>query len=329
MRRSLVREMAAKTVFVFLYGGMVEGQERYLRPSHIYMFTSAQAMLIEDNERLFWVANSLRPGFRPAGDRWYADNTREPIRDETLRFGLCEVGAVGRREGVATTSSAPIYFLKADFAALFDPDLSHASLGEAIDRWQVKHLSPAARARMTMLRASRVMSGGQVRVTCPDHSVAVLAPGHSSVISKAVVEQFAQIFLTRPALIWLSESGNKVRHQDVTLANALGLKIDQSRILPDIILANIGQSGEDTILVFIEVVASDGPMSDSRRRSLLEYVEGSSFPPQQCFFGTAFLDRSNPAFRKCIDELAWETFIWFMAEPENLIWLHGNPPRFA
>ena len=32
--------------------------------------------------------------------RWYADNTREPIRDETIRFGLISVGAVLEQEGL-------------------------------------------------------------------------------------------------------------------------------------------------------------------------------------------------------------------------------------
>jgi hypothetical protein len=42
-RRSLVGVMAARVVFVFLYGGFVERSQRYLRPSHVYLFTHEQA----------------------------------------------------------------------------------------------------------------------------------------------------------------------------------------------------------------------------------------------------------------------------------------------
>jgi hypothetical protein len=164
-----------------------------------------------------------------------------------------------------------------------------------------------------------------VLVNCPDGTVAKLSPGPSSIISKAVVEQFATSFLTAPALLWLSESGAKVRYQDEKTAKTLGLDIDQSKVLPDIILANVGDTGEDTHLVFVEVVASDGPMNQARRDALLHYIMQSGFPEDQCLFGTAFEDRADSAFKKCLPELAWGTFVWFRSEPDCLVWLYDEP----
>lgn len=325
MRKNLVREMAAKTVYVFLYGGMVDGADRCLRPSHVYFFTEDQAQKTSDEDRLLWLAQSKKPGFRPEGSRWYADTTREPIRDETIRFGLLHVGAVGKLPGVAVTSSLPIYFLKSDFAAIFNPDLDEAALEAAITAWQKKHLTAAARARMALLAAGKMKSDDEVLVNCPDGTVAKLSPGPSSIISKAVVEQFASSFLTAPALLWLSESGAKVRYQDEKTAKALGLDIDQSKVLPDIILANVGDTGEDTHLVFVEVVASDGPMNQARRDALLQYIMQAGFPEDQCRFGTAFEDRADSAFKKCLPELAWGTFVWFRSEPDCLLWLYDEP----
>lgn len=325
MRRNLVREMAAKTVFVFLYGGMVDGANCYLRPSHIYFFTENQAQKTGEEDRMQWLAQSRKPGFRPEGSRWYADTTREPIRDETIRFGLLHIGAVGRLPGVAVTSSQPTYFLKADFASLFNPDLDETALEAAITEWQKRHLTAAARARMALLAAGRMKSDDEVRVDCPDGTVAKLSPGPSSIISKAVVEQFASSFVTAPALLWLSESGAKVRYQDEKTAQALGLDIDQSKVLPDIILANVGDTGKDTQLVFVEVVASDGPMNQARRDALLQYITQAGFPEDQCLFGTAFEDRAGGAFKKCLPELAWGTFVWFRSEPECLMWLYDEP----
>ena len=329
MRAHLVREMTAKTVFVFLYGGMVEGSDQYLRPSHVYFFTADQATKTIDAERIEWLANSKRPGFRSEGKRWYADTTREPIRDETIRYGLLNIGAVDKKPGVAVTSSAPIYFLKSDFAALFDPDLTQQSLLDAVATWQNTHLTPAARARMALIAAGRTRRVDEVEVNCPDGTVAKLSPGPSSHISKAVVEEFAKQFLETPVLLWLSESGSKTRHQDVATARALGLDIDAATVLPDIILANLGSSGTDTALIFIEVVASDGPMNQQRKEQLLAYVAASSFPPAQCHFGTAFEDRADSAFRKALPTLAWGTFAWFATEPKKMMILIDQPFNLA
>lgn len=325
MRQNLVREMAAKTVYVFLYGWMVEGSGRLLRPSHVYFYTAEQAAKLSDEEREHWFKNSTKPGFRPDGKRWYADTTREPIRDETIRFGLLDIGAVGKVPGVPTTSSNPIYFLKDDFTGLMNPALMDADLEVAIAAWQKRHLTPAARARMALIAAGKVKKTDEVVVTCPDGSNAKLAPGPSSLISKAVVEEFATRFLTNPALLWMSESGAKVRYHDDATAKALGLKIDQGKVLPDIILVQVGDSGDDTHLVFVEVVASDGPMNQNRMDALLEYVKASGFPEDQCHFGTAFEDRADGAFKKCLPQLAWGTFAWFRSEPERLMWLADEP----
>jgi hypothetical protein len=323
-RTVLVREMSARAIFVFLYGGMVEGGPA-LRPSHIYFFTHEQSASLSDDERHAWVADSMRPGFRPPGTRWYADTTREPIRDETLRFGLVEVGAVGKLDGVPTTSSKPIYFLRADFAKLFHPELKGDALETDAARWRERHLSGAARSRLAVLSAGRTDAGSGVLVDFPDGTRQKLAAGPSSQIAKAVIEQFVPVFLTQGAVLWLSESADKVRHADDALASKLGLKIDPSKALPDVILVDAGASGADTTLVFVEIVATDGPMTEARKAQLLRYVRDSRFPEAQCVFGTAFEDRAHAAFRKALPALAWGSFAWFRSEPSRLLCLYDQP----
>jgi len=324
MRGYLVREMAAKVVSVFQYGGMVEGMARYLRPSHIYFFTDDQGTLTSDAERLEWIANSKKKKFRPAGEQWYADNSREPIRDETIR-ALLDIGAVGKLLGVPTNASTPIYFLKADFAELFNPSLTKEKFDELSEAWQKKHLTPAARARMALLAAGKVKRTDEVSVKCPDSTVIKMAPGPSSLITRDVIEHFAVNFLPEPAVLWVSEGGKKVRYQDDVTARALGLEIDASKVLPDVIIANVGASGDDTHLIFIEVVATDGPMNQTRKDALLALVRKSGFPESQCLFGTAFEDRAHSAFRKCLPTLAWGTFAWFRSEPDRVMWMLEKP----
>ena len=55
--------------------------------------TDAQAALVEDASREAWLEESIRPAAGHIEGRWYAANTCEPIRDETLREGL---GSSGR-----------------------------------------------------------------------------------------------------------------------------------------------------------------------------------------------------------------------------------------
>jgi len=66
-----------------------------------------------------------------------------------------------------------------------------------------------------------------------------MAPGPSSLISRAVIQDFAPRFLAHPAVLWLSESSNKVVARDDDVASRIGLKIETDRNLPDIILADL------------------------------------------------------------------------------------------
>ena len=53
-RTYCVREIAAKTVFVMLYVGAVEGRDIFLRPNQVTRMTNRQAAAIDDESRLGW-----------------------------------------------------------------------------------------------------------------------------------------------------------------------------------------------------------------------------------------------------------------------------------
>jgi hypothetical protein len=258
-RNYCTRELAASTVFAMLYIGAVEGTGVYLAPIHVYRMTDRQAARADEASRRAYAAAVLKRGSRIAGRRWYADNTREPIRDETLREGLVAVGAVTAREDLPTTSSKPRYALRTEFAALFDPKLSGTVLTEAIGRFQARHLSKSALARIAILRSGAAGSEAGVIVTFPNKETRALAPGPSAVITRAVVEEFAPRFLVKPAVLWLSESGNKVVARDDRVASAIGFKIEPDRNLPDIILVDL--DSQEPRIVFVEVGATGGEIT--------------------------------------------------------------------
>jgi hypothetical protein len=321
-RNYCVRDLAASTVFAGLYVGAVEGSGRYLGPVHVYRMTAEQALKSADAERLTYASAVTRKNGHIAGSRWYADNTREPIRDETLRDGFVAIGAVTRREDLPTTSGAPRYALKADFAALFDPAVHGAALATAITAFQDTHLSKSALMRVTIMRAGATARDSGVVVTFPNGETRQLAPGPSSFISQAVIEEFAPRFLSQPAVLWLSESGNKIVVRDERIAHAIGLKIEADKNLPDLILADLGP--KDPLIVFVEVVATDGAITSRRKNAIFSMTDAAGFSRGQIVFLTAYRDRESAGFKKTAAQLAWGSFAWFVSEPDHILLLRNG-----
>lgn len=332
-RNYLIREMAAKTIFVMFYAGAVEGKDRWIRPSQVTDMTDEQSNIQDTDSREAWVKLMLSNRKKKPENPWYASNSREPVRDETLRTGFVPLQAVVVRQGIPTTSSKPVYALQTDFSKLFDAAISGPVLDERIEEWQKRYMSKPARTRFQLIKDSATAQIESVSITFPDGSIRTLEPGPSSIISKAVIEEFAPRFLKQPKVLWLSESGNKVVAQDNALAKSLGLDIDPSRALPDIILIDLGDdtSGADMLVVFAEVVASDGPINRYRKEILTSLADDAGFEKEHLAFLTAFLDRSSQPFKKAISELAWGSYAWFASEPDFIVDMkeHGGNTKLS
>ena len=132
-----------------------------------------------------------------------------------------------------------------------------------------------------------------------------------------MIEEFAARYLEEPAVIWLSESRNRVVARDDALAQAIGLTIQTDRNLPDLILVDLGPS--EPLLVFVEVVASAGPVSEARQTALMAVATEAGFDADQVAFVTAYADRDDAAFKASVSELAWRSFAWFMSEPQHIV----------
>lgn len=310
--------VAASTVFAMLYVGAVQGTKRYAGPKHIYKMSTKQSKLTSDDQRLHYAVENQKSKFVGIGPQWYADNTREPIRDETLRQGLISVGAVIDRTDLAKNAKTPRYALQKEFAELFDPGLVGEALNSAIERWQKKNLSKNALARMRILRASGAHEGN-ISVQYPNGEVRKLSPGTSSVIAKAVVEEFAPRFPVNPHVLILSDPSTKTVLRDDVLARSIGFNIDTAAVLPDIILVDLGTDESELLFVFVEVVHSDGPVSGDRRKDLMAIAVNAGFEEKQVAFVTAYLERSATAFRKTFAAVAWNSFAWLASEPDQIV----------
>lgn len=328
-RNYVIRDMAARTIFVMFYSGAVEGVDLWIRPSQVTDMTNEQAALVDETSRRNWIKYSLSSKKIRPSSTWYAGNSREPIRDETIKSGLIPCGAVVVRLGLPITSLKPRYAIKKDFAALFDINLVGDDLQLAISDWQDKHLSKNALSRLRLVKHGALVAEDAVPVIFPNGETRALQSGPSSVIAKAVIEIFANKYLKKPAVLWLSESGNKVVARDDELARSLGLTIDPSKTLPDIILIDLGDldSGEDMLVVFIEVVASDGPINRERKSTLTDMALAAGFDEKHLAFLTAYFDRGKAEFKKSVSELAWGSYAWCLSEPDNIIELTDDSPR--
>lgn len=244
---------------------------------------------------------------------WYADNSREPLRDETFREWL-RLGALEHDSSIPTTSPRPAWSLRGDFASLFRPGLQGADLGESVALWQEANLGTVGRARVR-IEGERRAAEHAIEVRLPNGSVRPLSPGDSSLILKGIIEQLVPRIMQSPGVLAVSQSKRKIDVSDDELLRDLGLVIQASTLLPDALLFDAARGH----FWFVEAVATDGEIHDSRKDELLRWAAEHGIEPQQCGFITGFLSRTAEPFRRRVSRLAWGTCAWFLDEPERII----------
>jgi BsuBI/PstI restriction endonuclease domain/BsuBI/PstI restriction endonuclease HTH domain len=318
-RTMVVGEMATRMVFVALYGGFIEGSTKLFRPSTITRFSLEQAALTDDQARIAWIetCHSPRKERIQSGTPWYADNTRESIRDDLIRSKAIPLGMVIKVGEKPVTSPAPIYQLGSDFAALFSPSLLGGQLEASIESWRSTHIDPGALARMRLLQQGATVRQGEVRIVLPvNGKVLRLSPGDASVITKDVCEVLTPKVFERPIVVHVSTSDQKVAPELMGEIEALQLKIDVSGELPDVVVVDVGSQFS---LAFIEVVHSDGPITELRRDALLRMAEKAGIDSKRVRLISAFEDRNSQAFKRRVSELALGTWVWFRSEPDLIM----------
>jgi len=318
-RAFLTREMTAKTIFVMLYIDAIEDNDIWLTPKHVVRMTQEQSYKQEEEERQKFQKDCLKDGFELPGTKWYQENSREPIRDECIVKGLYPKGCVTIRPNLPPTSSKPRYALYKHFARLFV--ITDHEFEKEVEAWKKEHLSKTELKRIQIIQ-ERHSPQDTILITLPSGESRRMESGPSSRIAKSVVEEFAPRFLNEPSVLWVSQSRKKSVVQDQELMQRLGLPIDQKSLLPDMILADL--SANNHLLIFVEVVATDGPIDEQRKELLLELAKPAGYSEQQIVFVTAFEDRGSAPLRKTFTELAKDSIVWCRSEPDLLIWLGEN-----
>ena len=153
--------------------------------------------------------------------------------------------------------------------------------------------------------------------------------GHIATITMEVAEASTGRLLQQQSVVFLGEPGDKAVDREEALAKPIGLNLDNySRNVSDVLFSDVHSDARNA--VFVEVVATDGAMTVQRKASLLEVATNGGMNPENVYFVSAFADRTAPAFRRLVSELAWGTFAWFRAEPEKLIaFREGEPAELS
>lgn len=325
--------LAAASVAAMLYTDAIhtegselsEQNEDWVRPATVLWLSDDVYARDDQSSRAAWRTAALSGGGRGRVEdlheawgvrrdaRWYRDNSRETLRDETFANWL-DIGAVVKRAGIPTTSSKPTWALVDSFADLFAPALTEDALVAAIDSWRDSHLSPGDRVRISV-ELDRGQQVHQVEVTLPNGERRALEPGDASLILRGVIEQWAPVRLADPVVVTISEPGDKVYVRDAALLKQLGITIDQRTLLPDALIADVGT--RPVTFWVVEVAATDGVVHERRLAELRQWAADNRIPVDNCEFLTAFWSRNSDASRKRLKDLAVGTFAWFLSEPSR------------
>lgn len=78
------------------------------------------------------------------------------------------------------------------------------------------------------------------------------------------------------------------------------------------------------LLVFVEVVATEGPITEARKAALQQMAAQARIPTNQLAFVTVYQDRDHTTFRRTFGSLAWNTLVWLASEPDHIILLRDQ-----
>ncbi|MGW2097898.1 BsuBI/PstI family type II restriction endonuclease [Streptomyces olivaceoviridis] len=301
---------------------------RWARPTTVLWMSPAALEHKAEEERVAWRTAAARGNkyvtalheswgipFQPS----YRENSRETLRDETFKKWQA-FGAIRRRPGAPTSSNQGNWSLLGDFADLFDPDLTDTEFRKSATRWRERHLDPGTRLKAAFA-LDREAAKHAVKVNLPNSNGATrtLAPGISSLIIKGVVETWSTTRLVKPVVLAISEPGDKVHLGEEVALQALGIKIDEQNVLPDVILADLGK--DPVQFWIVEAVATDGVVTKERRKALLDWAAQQNIKDDRCSFLTAFRSRNDAPARRRLKDLASGTWAWFADEPDHeLAW---------
>ncbi len=241
----------------------------------------------------------------------YAPNTRETIRDDAVKFFVEEALLVKNPDDPrrATNSGKTVYQVHPSALDLLR-SFGQAGWAQAVGRY----LAERARLKAAIHGQRQLI---RIPVTLPGGRLVTLSPGGQNPLIKHIIEQFCPAFAPGGVVLYIGDTENKFVHLEAESLAALGVRLEASAKIPDVIVHDVRRNW----LLLIEAVTSAGPVDGKRRNELKELFRGSR---AGLVFVTAFPSRKS--MQSFLSHIAWESEVWIAEEPNHLI--HFNGERF-
>jgi type II restriction enzyme len=239
----------------------------------------------------------------------YAENTRETIRDESVKTLVYAGILLPNPDDPARSKNSSKFCYQVVPEAL---DLFR-SFGS--DDWESKLEEFVSNKPTLIEKYARIRTSMYVRLVVNNDSEILLSAGIHSELIKKIIDDFKPRFAPDSQIIYIGETGSKWDHFEPDPFIELGIALTNDSQMPDVVLFDSTRNW----LFLIESVTSNGPIDGRRYEELI-----SIFNTNNAFlvFVTAFLDR--PGMRKFLTDLAWETEVWVADSPDHLIHFNGD-----
>lgn len=155
----------------------------------------------------------------------------------------------------------------------------------------------------------------RIPITINDEIELMLSSGEHNLVEKAVIEDFTARFAQGSKVLYVGDTADKEFWINKAQLSKLNIDIDKHTKLPDVVLFD----KQKNWLFLVEAVTSHGPISPKRVLELEEILKYCSAIP---IYVTAFPDRKT--FRKYAADIAWETEVWILDQPEHMIHFNGD-----
>lgn len=167
-------------------------------------------------------------------------------------------------------------------------------------------------------RMSQKRDFPKIAVKLADGTEFQLIDGEHNLIQQQVLTEFLPRFGYGAEVLYCGDSDNKygVIHQKEKLRK-LGIQDLSQGKLPDI----VAYSKEKNWVYLIEAYHTSNPITVERKYELRQMFAEVA---DECIYVTAF--ENNDAYHACTEELAWETEVWIVTEPDHM--MHRNGFRF-
>lgn len=239
----------------------------------------------------------------------YAENTRETIRDESIKpmvaagFLMLNPDKPDR----STNSPATVYQVTEEALSLikkfgkngWEPALT------AYMSIRVSLVELYARRREMPRIMINLRDSGEIRISAGEHSALI----------KQILDDFRPRFGSGGITLYVGDTGHKWGFVNREKLEELHVQVDIHGQMPDVVLF----LPDKNWILLIESVTSNGPI-DARRYEELRRLFS------ECTAGlvyiSAFPDRKT--MRKYVSVLAWETEVWIADAPDHLIHFNGD-----